>query len=128
MSSGNLISDQSLRVGLYSYSMFFELTDDALLWTPTSVAVALTLGRFHIRRKYSYFYWDDLSNGLAVLCLIIYSVFADLEVVNDLDTALYWQIGLAANMLLWTILYLVKASFLAFCWLIFQISQKFRRV
>ena len=91
------------------------------------MAIVLTLGRFHIRRRYSCYHWDDLFNGLAVLCLIVLSVLDDPELAIDPDTVSYWQVGLAVNMLLWTILYLVKASFLAFCWLFFQISPKFRR-
>ena len=45
----------------------------------------------------------------------------------DSNSALYWQLQLAGNMLLWTTLYLVKASFLALIWTIFKVSAGFRR-
>lgn len=43
------------------------------------------------------------------------------------DFALYLKLGLAYSWLLWTTLYLVKASFLALCYSVFGISDGFRK-
>ena len=98
----------------------------ALTWSLTSVAVCVTAGRIYIRPKYTHLFWDDLFSGLAALCLIVYEPLGNPGVGNDPSSALAWQASLASDMLLWTILYLVKASFLVLCWFIFSISTKFR--
>ena len=55
--------------------------------------------------------------------------FTTLEVLSAKHefTALNFELELASNMLMWTTLYLVKATFLALTWNIFEISAGFRK-
>ena len=102
-------------------------TSQAIQWTIASVALVLTCGRFYIRWKYSQINWDDICNGVALLCLVAnYAVF-DVGWVTDRDQTLHWRSLTATSMLFWTTLWLVKASFLALCWLIFEVSNGFRK-
>lgn len=98
------------------------------MWTFGSTAAVVTLGRFYIRWRYSRLYLDDLLNGLAALCLIADYFFLLPPIPTPTeDNPLFWQISVAQGMLLWTTLWLVKASFLALCWQVFNISTSFRR-
>lgn len=89
-----------------------------------AVAIVLTLGRFYIRWRSSGLGWDDLFNGLALLCLIGFAADPD---ASDPTTPALWETVLASDLLIWAILWLVKASFLALCWTIFKVSPSFRK-
>ena len=46
----------------------------ALMWTLTASAILLTGGRYAIRyTKCGRFYYDDLTHGMAMVCLIAFS-------------------------------------------------------
>ena len=94
-------------------------------WTFGSLAIVLTFGRFYIRWRYARLQWDDLFNGLALPCLISCYALQDIYWVTGNDSPSL-KIFMASSMLLWTTLYLVKASFLALCWIIFNVWNKFR--
>ena len=79
---------------------------------------------FRLRLENTSLGWDDLFNGLALICLL---ATVAIPGSTDSTTTEYWTSTLASNMLLWSTLWLVKASFLAFCWTIFQVSTSFRR-
>ena len=69
---------------------------------------------------------DDMFNVLALLSLIGY--FATWEYTNTIeDPVISLRLELAEDMLFWTCLYLVKATFLALIHSIFNISVKFRK-
>ena len=101
--------------------------EQAIRWTFTSVAIILTIGRLFLRWKHTRMYLDDLFNGLALVCLIGYSACYDLYLESDND-ATAGKLNITISLLLWTSLYLVKASFLALCWNIFKVSTRFRKV
>ena len=98
----------------------------AIRWTFTAVAIVLTFGRFYIRWKYTRIYWDDAFNALALVCMITTFALVDVQLEATDDATLYRYV-LGLSMTLWTTLYLVKASFLALCWLIFRVSANFRK-
>lgn len=93
-------------------------------FTCLALTIVVTLSRFYLRCKYRILEWDDFFNGLALMCLIGYSVLPDSDDQTDPS---YWKLQLADNMLIWVTLWLVKASFLALIWSIFNISKGFRR-
>lgn len=98
----------------------------AFQWTFCAVPIATTLGRLYIR--YSQFrklQADDVFNVLALLTLIGYTAVAAVNDAPGVSFILRKQ--LAGDMLLWTTLYLVKASFLSLIWCIFRISAGFRK-
>lgn len=97
------------------------------MWTFAAVAAVLTFGRFFIRWKYSRLHWDDFFNGLALLSLIANFATLTVDLLLDSDTSVYWQVAMATDMTIWTTFYLVKASFLALCWLVFNVSTSFRK-
>lgn len=45
----------------------------------------------------------------------------------DMNTREYWLIAWVGELSIWTTLWLVKASFLALCWIIFHVSASFRK-
>ena len=76
-------------------------------------------------RQFRTYRADDLFNCLALLCL-----FGDLavnEFEGDPDTAAYWRIILAVNLLFWATFFCAKACFLALIWSIFNVSSGFRK-
>jgi len=109
----------------------------------TVISLFFTLGRFYIRWKTRRrFYWDDLFHGFAMVFLIAFAsswqVFGPKEYLYHLYrlniikvvppawnvTDQRWNI---TNILLfWCVVYMVKASFLALYWPIFELSAKFR--
>ena len=91
----------------------------------TAIAGFATLGRFYIRWKYTKLDWDDLFNGLALLCII---VFTAIPAMDDLNTSACWLDNFLSLFFLWNTLWMVKASFLALCWMIFNVSATFRKV
>ena len=67
-----------------------------------------------------------MLNSLALVCLV--STFAIFEqMVNAVDDVSTLKYELAGDMLFWTTLYLVKATFLALIRNIFNVSERFRR-
>ena len=93
----------------------------------SAIASAATLGRFYIRWRYAKLDWDDLFNSLALICLIGFTATPNLLDFDSNDSA-YWKMVLATYMTLWTLLWCVKASVLALCWMIFNISSTFRKL
>lgn len=103
--------------------------DQAMAWTFCSIATVATAGRFYLRLRCSrlrQLKLDDLFNGLALACFITFCAAAQVYLVTE-DAARQYQLSLALYLLLWSILYLVKASFLALHWYIFSVSVTFRR-
>jgi hypothetical protein len=111
----------------------------------TGLAIVLTVGRFAIHwRKNRKIRWDDNLNGAALLTMIGFIITYQLYVPIEYNAELY-ALGLSdhaptnrdidldmkyqmANILLfWLTIYLVKASFLALYWQIFEVSQGFRK-
>ena len=97
------------------------------MWTFASVATVLIFGRLYIRWKYSRLYWDDFFTGFALLSLVANLATLTVAFLLDSDTPRYWQVAMASDMTIWTTFYLVKAAFLALCWLVFNVSDTFRR-
>lgn len=101
----------------------------AFQWAFAAVATIATFGRLYIRyHQFKTFQADDIFNFLALLALIGLAAWEDIcnrADPNDLDLLL--KLELAVDMLLWAILYLVKASFLALMWSIFKVSAGFRK-
>ena len=101
----------------------------------TSVAIVLTGGRVWIRwQRLKKLKWDDYLNVLAVLFLIAFmaSLFIDLAVeldptASDEDVITSLKIDFANQLLFWTSLFLVKASFLATYYIVFSVSKAFKR-
>lgn len=69
--------------------------------------------------------WDDLFNGLALVCLISYTAVPAEPEANA--NPAFWKAEMASTLLMWTGLWLIKATFLALCWSIFYISASFRK-
>ncbi|KAF2638105.1 hypothetical protein P280DRAFT_91111 [Massarina eburnea CBS 473.64] len=117
---------------------------NAVAWIFTTLALLLTLGRFHIHwRKNRHFGWDDYFNGLALIFLlgftITYQLFVPIEYNAELyalglggkrpthqDVALDRKLNVANIVLFFCTIYAVKASFLALYWQMFEVSTKFR--
>ena len=95
-----------------------------MAYSLVAVAGLAVLGRFHIRRRYSKLNWDDFFCGLAFLFIL-----AGVIIPNeyDVNTRKYWVLQWVANVVIWTPLWLVKASFLSLCWIIFHVSPGFRK-
>lgn len=123
-----------------------EMTQ-ALLWTLTTVAILLSLGRFAIRyATASRFYWDDASHLLSVLLLIAlagaytagfpYSArIARIGLKEEAAPPLtdpfyhtYLQYRLVVTLLVFMVLWTVKATFLLFYRLLFEVSWTFIRL
>ena len=101
--------------------------DKWLRWTLGSITTFLACGRFYIRwRFFKRLHWDDLFFGLAYICFIVCFVIYIYDLTLDL-TPQFLEMQVAYSMLLWSNLWMVKASFLAFCWTIFHPSPKFRK-
>lgn len=117
---------------------------NALLWTFTTVAILLSVGRFAIRYvSASRFYWDDASHLLSVLLLITlagtytagfpYSArIARIGLKEEAAPPLtdpfyhtYLQYRLIVTLLVFMVLWSVKATFLVFYRLLFEVSQTF---
>ena len=112
----------------------------------SALAMTLTTGRLIIRwRKTRALRSDDILNGLAALLLIPFLVTMFLYTDYPLQKQLYMlglrqdppppveiphmlRLHLAFNLVFWCIIYLVKASFLALYWHLFEISTRFRVV
>lgn len=94
-------------------------------WALTSVAAVVTFGRFYIRWKFARLYWDDSFSALALLCLVAFCAISDVPVAPN--EVVYLKLSLAYSMVFWTTLYLVKGSFMVYCWQIFKISATFRK-
>lgn len=95
-------------------------------WTWCSAAIAVTGGRYYLRWRYfGAAKWDDLINGLA-LASLIGSVETDM-VATYSDDILWTKANIASSTLMWTTLYLVKATFLSLFWFIFNVSERFRK-
>lgn len=120
---------------------------NALLWTLTTVAILLSTGRFAIRyATANRFYWDDASHLLSVLLLIglaaayttgfpysarIAKITAHEEKAPPLTDPLYrkyLQLRLVVTLLVFMVLWSVKATFLIFYRLLFDVSQTFIRL
>ena len=136
-------------VYLYSSHGFIGLCGiaQALLWTLTTIAILLSLGRFVIRYlTASRFYWDDASHLLSVVLLIVlagvytagfpYSVRIKRiglkeEVAPPLTDPFYYaylQVRLVVTLLVFMVLWTVKATFLLFYRLLFEVSETFVRL
>ena len=119
----------------------------AILWTFTTIAVLLSAGRFMIRyATASRFYWDDASHLLSIILLIAlagcytagfpYSArLVRIELkqekappLTDLFYHTYLQLRLVVTLLVFMVLWSVKATFLIFYRLLFEVSRTFIRV
>ncbi len=117
----------------------------ALAWTMCVVDILLTFGRFYIRcRTTQKLHWDDILNGAALVALIgfvaTYQVYLPVEYNAELyglglsDVAptedelnFSLKMTLANVILFWSVIFLVKASFLALYWQLFRVSPAFRK-
>lgn len=119
----------------------------ALLWTLTSVAIILSVGRFTIRYATAgRFHLDDASHLLSLLLLIglaaayttgfPYSVrIARINRKEEVPPPLtdpfyrkYLQLRLVVTLLVFMVLWSVKATFLIFYRLLFDVSRTFIRM
>ena len=135
---------------LFSYgcgvSCYVEMIQ-ALLWTLTTVAILLSAGRFTIRYiTASRFYWDDASHLLSLVLLIAlagtytagfpYSArIARIGLKKEPAPPLtdpfyhtYLQLRVVVTLLVFMVLWTVKATFLIFYRLLFEVSNTFIRV
>ncbi|KAL8703394.1 MAG: hypothetical protein Q9201_003423 [Fulgogasparrea decipioides] len=122
------------------------VTTQALLWTLTAVAILLSVGRFAIRyATAARFYWDDASHLLSVLLLVglasayttgfpysarIARIGLKLEKAPPLTDPFYHkylQLRLTVTLLVFMVLWSVKATFLIFYRLLFDVSRTFVR-
>ena len=89
--------------------------------------IITTAGRLYIRfYQFRRFQADDIFNILALITLCGSSVTDEIILYLHSEVLLLrW--GLAGNLFFWTTLYLVKASFLALIWSVFNASAWFRR-
>lgn len=98
----------------------------ALNWPLCAIATIVTCGRFCLRARNHGFRLDDAFSLLALISLIAY--FTVLQFFwQSFDLTVYLKTEVAHTMLLWTTLYLVKASFLNLCWSNLNASAEFRR-
>ena len=110
-----------------------------------SIGFLLTGGRFWLRwRKLHALSWDDILNGAAVMIVIPFVVTYRLYVSIDDTEETYpvslngvveykkdaldssFKMAIANAMLFWAVIFLVKASFLALYWSVFNVSKRFR--
>ena len=98
-----------------------------LIWAFGSVTSAIVAGRLYIHWRYSTRRRSDhILNILAYLSLVPVLAIAQVEFfklgvgVQDL------HLSIPGNVLVWTTLYFVKASFMALYWTIFKVSPGFR--
>ena len=106
--------------------MIWAYQSKILNWTFVVVPTVVVLGRFYLRWRYSRLGWDDFFNGLALICLIADNGATQIGIATE-DISLGLKLNVAFYLLLWTTLYLVKASFMALYWSIFNVSSKFRK-
>ncbi|KAF2259940.1 hypothetical protein CC78DRAFT_585327 [Lojkania enalia] len=117
---------------------------NAIAWTMTIVGILLTAGRFWIHwHKNRRFGWDDYLNGIAVLFLLVFTItfqiFMPIEYNAQLyamgqsdhmpsgrDATLDFKLSLVNGLMVFCVIYSVKASFLALYWNIFEYSRRFR--
>ncbi|KAL8659705.1 MAG: hypothetical protein Q9202_006985 [Teloschistes flavicans] len=123
------------------------MSQEALLWTLTALAILLSLGRFTIRYATARrFYWDDASHLLSVLLLIglasaythgfPYSArIARIGLKKEKPPPLtdpfyhkYLQLRLTVTLLVFLVLWSVKMTFLIFYRLLFDVSRTFIRL
>ncbi|KAL8988843.1 MAG: hypothetical protein Q9169_008489 [Polycauliona sp. 2 TL-2023] len=119
----------------------------ALLWTLTAVAIVLSVGRFAIRYATAgRFHLDDASHLLSLLLLIglaaayttgfpysvrIARINAGQEEAPPLTDPFfrtYLQLRLVVTLLVFMVLWTVKATFLIFYRLLFDVSRTFIRM
>ncbi|KAL8920775.1 MAG: hypothetical protein Q9208_006105 [Pyrenodesmia sp. 3 TL-2023] len=117
---------------------------NALLWTLTSLAILLSAGRFAIRYATAgRFHWDDASHLVSLLLLIglaatytsgfPYSVRIarinrkeeEAPPLTDPFYHTYLQLRLTVTLLVFMVLWSVKATFLIFYRLLFSVSRLF---
>ncbi|KAL8938465.1 MAG: hypothetical protein Q9216_003878 [Gyalolechia sp. 2 TL-2023] len=120
---------------------------NALLWTLTAVAILLSVGRYAIRYATAgRFYLDDASHLLSILLLIglasayttgfpysarISRISAGVEEAPPPTDPLYHkylQLRLTVTLLVFMVLWSVKATFLIFYRLLFDVSKTFVRL
>ncbi|KAL9625960.1 MAG: hypothetical protein Q9204_007698, partial [Flavoplaca sp. TL-2023a] len=120
---------------------------NALLWTLTAVAIVLSVGRFTIRYVTAgRFHLDDASHLLSLLLLIglaaayttgfpysvrIARINSEQEVPPPLTDPFYrkyLQLRLVVTLLVFMVLWSVKATFLIFYRLLFDVSRTFIRM
>ncbi|KAL8979252.1 MAG: hypothetical protein Q9205_005371, partial [Flavoplaca limonia] len=120
---------------------------NALLWTLTAVAIVLSVGRFTIRYVTAgRFHLDDASHLLSLLLLIglaaayttgfpysvrIARISSKQEVPPPLTDPFYreyLQLRLVVTLLVFMVLWSVKATFLIFYRLLFDVSRTFIRM
>lgn len=118
-----------------------------MLWTLSAVAIVLSIGRFTIRYATAgRFYLDDASHLLSILLLIglasayttgfpysarIARISAKVEKApppTDPFYHKYLQLRLTVTLLVFMVLWSVKATFLIFYRLLFDVSKIFVRV
>lgn len=113
-----------------------------LAWSFTALSTLFTFGRFYIHfLKKKRFIWDDVFNGLALLCLVtfcsIYQHYGPQKYNHQLNKAAlpkkpkysekqFTAENNAAIILFWCVIYSTKASFLALYWMLFEVSRRFR--
>ncbi|MCJ1323993.1 hypothetical protein MMC10_000655 [Thelotrema lepadinum] len=94
-------------------------------WTLCAAATVVTCGRVWIRlQRFKALKADDFFNILASASLIGFAVMAHLLNYTS-DVSLGYKYDVAQNLLLWTTLYFVKASFLALIRAVFKVSKNF---
>ena len=105
-----------------------RLTDQKIYkWTLCSAAIVVTCGRVWIRlQRFKSLKTDDIFNILACTCVVGFATMAHLLNYSS-DISLIYRFDLAQNLLMWTTLYSVKASFLALIRSIFKVSRTFDR-
>ncbi|KAL8739715.1 MAG: hypothetical protein Q9190_007506, partial [Brigantiaea leucoxantha] len=120
---------------------------NAILWTLTAVAILLSVGRFAIRYATAgRFYWDDASHMLSILLLIGlaaaytagFPYSARIARISSKQEAPppptdpfyhnYLQLRLVVTLLVFMVLWSVKATFLIFYRLLFDVSETFIRM
>lgn len=123
------------------------MNEQAVLWTLTTIAILLSIGRLIIRYvTASRFYWDDFSHLLSLIFLIslagtytagfpysarIARIGAKKEKApppHDHFYREYLELRLAVTLLVFFVLWTVKATFLIFYRLLFEVSRGFIRL
>ena len=120
------------------------MTYQGLAWTLFSTAFLLTCGRFYIRyykrRKIGY---DDILNGAAALALAAFMGTFQSSFHIDYNAQLYTdgasdtppteddmmyslKMNIINGIMFWIVIFLVKASFLALYWKVFEVLKTFR--